>query len=320
MQTPNTFEEASTASEAMFAQNEQPEPVPVADDGAAAENTAPQTDSEAAAEDSAQQTSAEENASVLEDAAQTAELAAQTAAEKDSQYNMAMQEIEALKQQNQQLQGTIDELSKQNTENILEEALTPPALDINGLAFADEETQRAAMAKYAEELSAYNRQQLMSEMSPALEFAKRGMREAEKSETIEALSQIPELASIREMLPQLDRLIENNKWLSSEDMPMDERYIAAYAMAKGIDSINHPPMEKAQPKEPTTEELMALYNGNSAFREMVEKQRLEAIKHSQQVPPMSGSSGAAGAALNIKDKPQTLEEASKRIREMFGGM
>jgi hypothetical protein len=35
---------------------------------------------------------------------------------------------------------------------------------------------------------------------------------------------------------------------------------------------------------------------------------------------MSASSGAAGAALNIKERPQTLEEASRRTREMFGMM
>jgi hypothetical protein len=70
-------------------------------------------------------------------------------------------------------------------------------------------------------------------------------------------------------------------------------------------------------KEPTVEELMTMYNNNPAFQELVEKQRLEAIKQSQQVPAMSASSGAASAVLNIKEKPQTLEDASKRSYEDF---
>lgn len=103
-------------------------------------------------------------------------------------------------------------------------------------------------------------------------------------------------------------------------MPIDEKYINAYAMAKGINSINNPPAPPEEPKEPTVDELMELYNTNPAFQEMVEKQRLGVIKQSQQVPPFSASSGAVNAALNIKEKPQTLEEASRRTREMFGQM
>lgn len=332
MPNPNTFDEASAATEEMFA-NEQisSADVPPAEETSPAESeqtaeTTPAQETPAeniptgTEEPPAQQPTTEQPVATIEQAAQTAEIAAQVASEKDGQLQQAMAEIEALKQQNQQLQGTINEMSRQNTEKIVEEALTPPTLDINGLAFADEETQNAAVAKFAEDMSAYNRQQLMKEMSPALEFAKKGMRDAETKEVVAALSQIPELANIQEMLPQLDRIIANNKWLQSDDMPMDEKYINAYAMARGIDSINNPPSQPEQPKEPTTEELMALYNSNPAFQEMVEKQRLEAIKQSQQVPPFSASSGAVNAALNIKEKPKTLEEASERTRRMFGEM
>lgn len=333
MPNPNTFDEASAATEEMFA-NEQLSlaDVPPANDetppagseqvveNPPAEEAPAETTPPGAEEPPAGQPTTEQPATAIEQAAQTAEVAAQVASEKDGQLQQAMAENEALKQQNQQLQGTIDEMSRQNTENIVEEALTPPTLDINGLAFADEETQNAAMAKYAEDMSAYNRQQLMKEMSPALEFAKKGMRAEETKEVVAALSQIPELANIQEMLPQLDRIIANNKWLQSDDMPMDEKYINAYAMARGIDSINNPPAQPEPAKEPTPEELLQMYNNNPAFQELVEKQRIDTLKQSQQVPPFSASSGAVNAALNIKEKPQTLEEASKRTREMFGGM
>ena len=91
--------------------------------------------------------------------------------------------------------------------------------------------------------------------------------------------------------------------------------IVAYAIAVGVNSMNTPPVE---PKEPTPEELMALYESNPEFQEMIEKKRLAALKQSQQVPPFSASSGAVNAALNIKDKPKTFEEASERTRRMFG--
>lgn len=323
MPNPNTFDEATAATEDLFANEQSSFDEPPAVD----EETLP-VDGEQTAENPHTEefqtektpTGAEEPASAIEQVAQTAETAAQIATEKDSRLQQAMAEIEALKQQNQQLQGTIDEISKQNSENIVEEALSAPTIDINGLAFADEETQRAAMTKFAEEMSAYDRQQIMREMAPVLEYAKRGMHDAEKAEVIEALSHIPELAGIETMMPQLDSIITNNKWLSSDSMPMDEKYINAFAMAKGIESINNPPTPPEPKKEPTPEELLAMYNSTPAFQELVEKQRIDALKQSQQVPPFSASSGAVNAALNIKEKPQTLEEASKRTIEMFGGM
>ena len=333
MPNPNTFDEASAATEEMFASEQlslvdvppATEENPPADGGPGADNppteeTPAETPPTGTEEPPAQQPGTETPPSAIEQAAQTAEVAAQVAAEKDGQLQQAMAEIESLRQQNQQLQGTIDEMSKQKTDEIIEDALTPPTLDINGLAFADEETQKAAMAKYAQDMSAYNKQEFLKEMSPAIEFAKKGMRDAEKTEVVEALSQIPELKGIKEMLPQLDRIIAGNKWLSSDDMPMDEKYINAFAMARGINSINNPPAPPEPAKEPTPEELLALYNNNPAFQELVEKQRLETLKQSQQVPPFSASSGAVNAALDIKEKPQTLEEASRRTAEMFRDM
>lgn len=332
MPNPNNFNEASAATEEMFANDEQLSlaDVPPAETHSSgneqpAENTPVE---EAAAEvqpagteaPSAAPPETEATVSAIEQATQTAEAAAQTAAEKNNQLEQAIAEIEALRQQNQQLQGTIDEISKQNTQNTIEEALAPPELDINGLSFADEETQKAEMARFAANMAAYNRQQIMKELSPVLEYAKKGMRDTERTEAVEALSQIPELADIQEMLPQLDRIIDNNKWLQADGMPVDEKYINAYAMAKGIDLINNPPTSPEPARELTADELMKLYNSNPAFQELVEKQRLEQIKQSQQVPPFSASSGAVNAALNIKEKPQTLEEASKRTREMFGTM
>lgn len=324
MPNPNTFDEASAATEEMFANEHLP-----SEETAPAEETSPaqveQTEEDTSsetetpeAEEKPEDIKTNENETALGQAAQTAELAAEVAAQKDSQLQQAMAEIEALRQQNSQLQGAIDEMSKQNTEKIVEEALTPPTLDINGLAFADEETQKAAMAKFAEDMTNYNRNEIMKELSPAIEYAKKGMREAERTEVLKSLSQIPELQGINEMLPQLEKIINNNKWLSSDDMSMEEKYINAYAIARGVNSINTPPAEP--PKEPTPEELMDIYNSNQAFQELVEKQRLEKLKESQQVPPFSASSGAVNAALNIKEKPKTLEEASKRTREMFGMM
>ncbi|MBQ4556522.1 MAG: hypothetical protein IJA60_02610 [Clostridia bacterium] len=309
MENPNTFEDASVATQQMFTDGQAPSDNTEAP---ATDGTAEQT--ELTGEEVPVQTKEQAE---LDNAAQIAETAAQAAAEQQALNAQLEQALEEAKKQNEQLQSQIDELSKQNEQHVIEDALTPPVPpDIASLAFADEATIRAAQEKYTAELSEYNRKQMMQELAPTLEFAKQGMREKEKTDVIDGLSQIPELSGIRDMLPQLDKIIANNKWLAADNVPMEEKYINAYVIAKGVNGMNNPP---AAPKEPGTDELMALYQNNPAFREAIEKQRLAEIKNSQQVPPFSASSGAVNAALDIKEEPTTLEEASRRTREMFGG-
>ena len=307
------FEDARTATEELFENEEQA----TLEDAIQAQEAEEQVEQPTETPEEVEQVQEEptQNDAVLDDAVNTAEIAAQAAQEKDMQLQQALQELEALKAQNQQMQGTLAELSKQNEENLIEEAMQPPILDINGLAFADEATIAQAHADFAQKMADYNRQQIMKELAPTLEYAKKGMQEAERTETLSALSKVPELSGINDMLPQLDKIIANNRWLQSDDMPIEEKYINAYAIARGVNAINTPPEE---PKELTSEELMELYDKNPTFQELVEKKRIEAVKNSQQVPPFSASSGAVNAALNIKEKPKTFEEASERTRRMFG--
>lgn len=307
----NIFDEANRATEEMFANGGQ------IDDANQTEETvetasAPAETGEVI--DPVEEQISQEKAA-LDNAVNTAEVAAQAAQQKDAELQEALQQIEALRVQNEQMQGTLAELSKKNEENLLEEAFEMPTLDINGLAFATEEEVRQAQADYAQKMSEFVKAGVMKEVSPFVEQAKEGIYQKEKSETLSTLSQIPELSGIQDMIPQLDKIIANNKWLQSEDMPIEEKFINAYAIARGVNAINTPPEE---PKELTSEELMELYDKNPTFQELVEKKRIEAIKNSQQVPPFSASSGAVNAALNIQEKPKTFEEASERTRKMFG--
>ena len=318
---PNIFDEANKATEEMFTEqtnpeaveNQNPEENPESTSGSEETQTAEVSTEEAPASASPENANPEQTA--LGEAAQTAEAAAQVAAEKDAELQQVKQQLEAERQRSAQLQGTVEELSRQNEQEVVEEALQPPELDIGSLAFADEETVKAAQAKYAADLADYNRKAFMKEFAPVIEQANEAKYAKEKSEVIAALSQVPELKGIDGMLPQLDRIIANNKALSSNDIPMDEKYITAYAIAMGVNSMNTPPVQQ---KELTSEELMALYNNNPEFQEMVEKQRIEQVKQSQQVPPFSASSGAVNAALDIKEEPKGWDDASKRTRAMFG--
>ena len=311
----NTFEDAMAATEEMFANaenetQEEPQEQPQEEPEAVAEEQNPEENKIGDEIDEV-----EEQNAVLDDAVNTAEVAAQAAQEKDMQLQQALREIEMMKAQNMNMQSTIEELSKKNEEALIEDALQMPTLDINSLAFADDETINKAQAKYAQDMAEYLKAGVMKDLSPFVEQAKQGIYEREKADMVSSLSQVPELVGISEMLPQIEKIIANNKWLQSDDMPMDEKLINAYAIAKGVNSMNTPP---EQPKELTDDELMKLYDENPTFQELIEKKRLDTIKQSQQVPPFSASSGAVNAALNIKEKPKTFEEAAERTRQMFG--
>lgn len=294
----NEFENARMQSEEMFNNQDNYPP----------ENVQQEDNGEVQQEQS-------ENSNITNDAISAAQTAANMAEEKDNQLNQVLAELNAVREQNEALSETISQMSQANEEKIVDEATKMPVLDVASLAFADDEAIQNAQSQYAQEMSDFIKSSIMKEMSPFIEQAKEGMYQKEKNKIISALANVPELHGIENMIPQLDNIIKNNKALSSDSVPIDDKYITAYAIARGVDSINTPPKEE---KEPTPEELLAYYEKNPAFAELIEKKRLEQVQDSQQVPPFSASSGAVNAALNIKETPKTFEEASERTKHMFG--
>lgn len=295
----DNFDEARNATEQMF-------------DTPAEETPVEQPAEEVPAEQPTETPAPEDK---LAEATNVAQQVTEMAEQQNAELTKAMSENEQLKQQNEQLQRTISEMSQARQEEVIEEAMAMPTIDFNELAFADEETQRTAQQEYANKMAEFVRKGVMDEMSPYIEQAKAGQREKEKNEAISVLSQMPELAGINDMMPQIDHIIANNKWLQNDDIPIEEKIISAYAIARGVNAMNTPVEEK---KPPTDDELMELYDKNPTFQELIEKKRIESLKDSQQVPPFSASSGAVNVALNIKDKPKSWDDASERTRKMFG--
>ena len=234
-----------------------------------------------------------------------------------TQQMLQQQQIQQILAENQQLRSANEELQKTITqqsdaqEGKIEE-MALPQLDLSDVAFDDEETLAQKQKVYAQKMADYVRQGIMSELAPYLDEAKRGIEQKEQEDTINFLEQMPQFKEIRGALPQINRIMEQNNNLFAPDAPYEDRIIAAYAIARGANAINTPP--KAAP---TTDELMAMYNANPEFQQMIEKQRIDALKDSQQVPVMSASSGLTNAAHNIKEKPQTMDEASERARALF---
>ena len=240
-----------------------------------------------------------------------------SAIDMNTQQMLQQRQIQQILEENQQLRHTNEELQKTITQQSDEqegkiEEMALPTLDLSNLAFDDAETIAQKQNIYAQQMADYVRRGVMSELAPYLAEAKQGMEHKQQESLLESLEQMPEFKEIRGSLPQINRIMEQNSNLFASDAPYEDKIIAAYAIARGANAINTPP--KAAP---TTDELMAMYNANPEFQQMIEKQRIDALKDSQQVPVMSASSGLTNAALNIKEKPQTMDEASERARAMF---
>nr|DAV41564.1 MAG TPA: hypothetical protein [Caudoviricetes sp.] len=258
---------------------------------------------------------ANREAETLDSAVNTAEAAAQELNRTSGELNQMREQNAALTEQIRQLSEQMRQMSQQQEESIVAETLEAPRLDINSLAFADENTVRNAEAEYAEKMAQYIRGGIMKEISPYIEQAREGKLRAERDKAFEGLSKMSELRGMADMRSKLDNIIANNKALSSDDIPDDEKYILAYTIARGVDAMNTP--EPEPPKEMTPEEFLEKYKANEDYRKLIEQERVNSLKNSQQVPSFSASSGAVNAALNIPGKPKTWDEASERTRHAF---
>ena len=301
------FEEASEQAQNMFAQNaeEQLGDAPVNPDEQ--QPTAPE--GEPTQEQTTEPLPEQADAPIPENVSPAVDMNTQQMLQQ-RQIQQILEENQQLRHTNEELQKTITQQSDEQEGKIEEMAL--PTLDLSNLAFDDAETIAQKQNIYAQQMADYVRRGVMSELAPYLAEAKQGMEHKQQESLLESLEQMPEFKEIRGSLPQINRIMEQNSNLFASDAPYEDKIIAAYAIARGANAINTPP--KAAP---TTDELMAMYNANPEFQQMIEKQRIDALKDSQQVPVMSASSGLTNAALNIKEKPQTMDEASERARAMF---
>lgn len=307
----NEFEDANKAAEALF-QNQ-------LDAGESEQPIQEQQQTASEQEQKQNQQSSPSSDETLENAVSTAERAAQAAVQQDGQIRQLQEQLQQMQsanqnlmEQNKNLNQAITQMSQAQQEAVLEEVVEMPSIDFNALAFDDEEEAAARQRKYADEMRAYVRNDIMKELEPYVTQAKEGLYQKEKDKALRDLSKVPELEGIMEVTPQLDAIIERNSVLKRDDVPMEEKLILAYAIMKGVDSINHPA------KDPSAQELMEFYEKNPEFQELIEKKRLDAVKPNQQVPPLSASSGAVNAAINIPEKPKTIEEAHERARKLFG--
>lgn len=240
---------------------------------------------------------------------QLAEQATEAAQQSDSQLQEVLQQLQALQQQNETLQQAIQQQSQQQEEKIVEEIMEPPVLDVNSLMYDDEETAKSKVNQFADSLTQFTEKNILDKLAPYIEQSEQIKQQNAKSEAIKALSSVPELEGFSELLPQIENIVASNPLLKNTQN-IEEAYINAYAIAKGVTAMNTP---KTEPAEPTPEQIIGLLAKNPDAQKLYEQERLKKLEESQQVPPLNASSGAFNAALNIPKKPKDFSEVRKLL-------
>lgn len=316
MSEEKTFDTARSEVEALFANPEEVTSDEVVDTGSEV------TQEQEVVEEPAAEVPAEAEVPIseraiaqTEEAVTAAEQAVAVAQQKNAETEQLMAQLQAEKERSASLERQLSEVNAQREEEVIEEILQPPVLDIASLAFESPEVQAEAQRKYAEEMTAYNQKMMEKELAPLKERA----RMADEAEAIEIMkaqtAADPRFKGFAELTPHIQSILKNNKALASADMPIQDKILQAYVIARGVDAMEAP--EPEAPKEMTTEELVAKYKGNPEFRKAIEQLRIEELKAGQQVPPLASSTGAGNVALNIKEKPTSFKDAAERTRQMF---
>ncbi|MCH5187715.1 MAG: hypothetical protein J1F63_04885 [Oscillospiraceae bacterium] len=306
---PVTFDEALEATEEQLLAQAQ-------------ENTAAQADAQAAQETDGRDASAQESEARQEprkeEPKQTdrQQAAQSTPPGPDPMRVIAgmQQQMSALAQQNRQLREALKEQSAAAEQRTAREALEPPRLDMSGLAGADENVIRQKQQEYAGQMADFVKKQVLGELSPYIENVRAAAMEKAQQEALRGLSEVPELSGIMGMTPTLERIIQSNPALANSSVPIEDKLITAYAIARGAEAIKNPP------KAPGVEDFMQLYKQNPELQAQVEAMRAQnAAKNAAQLPPMSASAGAAGVALTPpQNRPKTFDEAKAGMFARLG--
>ncbi len=301
-----TFDDANTTT--AQSQPEQ-QATPSAEQASSAQATG-------AIEQQEQPVQATDRATVTEEAISVAEQAAAIAQQKNSEVATLTQQLEQEKQKSASLEAVINEMNQKKEEEILEEPLTMPELQVEDILFASPEELAAAQKKYAEEMSEYQHKLLDRQYAPI-------KAQAKKLEEAEILQQMTSDVKGRrefegfdspEMQSRLRIIIEQNEFLKNSDLPYEKKLINAFAIARGADAMYSQQGANGENKEQSVDELVEIYKNNPEFKQAIEKLRIDELNDGQQVPPLTASGGAGNVALNINNKPKTFGEARERAK------
>ena len=232
---------------------------------------------------------------------------------------------QALNQEIERLRSALDEQNQAAEISEIRQAVTPPAPPliptIDELAYLDDEGKAARQNEYASAMAEFIKGQAMADLQPFIDRAKEAERiEAEEAIITKLSSPDSGYADFAEYLPMIKNIVKNNPLVANAEAG-DDKYLTAYAIAKGI-KANEPVAPKTQLTDEDlrllgNEQLLAIYRSNPELQKMIASEQVQKAQETGEVPVFSASGDAGNVALTPDAKPKTLEEASRQFRNLL---
>ena len=244
----------------------------------------------------------------------------------------AQEQNQSMTEELQRLRSAMNEQNKAAETAEIREAVTPPVPpqmpNFDDLAYLSEAEKQSKQADYMNAMAQYIKQQAMADMQPYLDKVKEvELRDAEDAILTKFSDPASGYADFSEYIPMIKNIIQNNPLISGADMS-DDKYLTAYAIAKGIKANEPKPAKLKLTDEDkqllSNEELLEIYKSNRDLQKLIAQEQIGSVREAENVPPFTASGDAANVALNTQTKPKNFEDARKgmmqKIMALRGGI
>lgn len=223
--------------------------------------------------------------------------------------NRTAEKLAAMQQENAILKAQLQQQS-QAAEQKIEETLTPPVLDLTNLSYLSDEERSKQTADYANKMAEYVKKSIDPSLKPVVDAFAKQKQQAEEQVVIADLKQ--KTPDFEKSLPNIQAFLGSNIPAAAavNQLPTRDKLIIAYAISKGLESMN--------PAQQTPEQIAEEVYANPDVMRTLELKRNAALKQNQNVPAQAASSGMANIPVTVQKQPQTIQEAGKMVWDRWG--
>lgn len=219
-----------------------------------------------------------------------------------------MAENEALKEEVEKLRKTLQQSGELARESAVAVAMDDGEdVDFSAFVYGGDEERKAASGKLMTRLL----NMLRTEAAPIIAQRDEALRTADMAKAIKVLSSMEDdFPGFGGQVEALNALVGSNAILQAHTDPM-EQMITAYIMNAGLKAIE---------KDKTgmsVDELMDLYRKNEEFKTAVEKERIQRLEETGDVPIIPMDGGFSSASPYEAPVPKDLKEAHDLVRKIY---
>jgi len=215
-------------------------------------------------------------------------------------FERSAQALRAVQEENAKLRAQIEQQSQANEEKVEAAVAEPPVLDMSQWGYMTDAQRTDAQSKYQNDVMAYFKNAMMSELAPLKEAYAKQRADAARQEAIAALSTDARFEGFSDALPQIQNVLDKTPELKDTDPR--RAYQIAYAINRGF---------APKPQRSAAEIAEEAMKNPEVMRIIETKRATDTAAKNADVPVVSAASGMSSAAAVPTNRPKTIEEAHK---------